>query len=184
MADYKDVLLINENVIKSITNISENVNGGYILPAIKLAQDIDLEETIGTQLKEALQQKVFNNEIGNELNFQYKTLLDDYIQSYLTYATIVHLIPNIAFKIANAGVLTTNDEKMNNVSPTEVDKVKWHYKHLADVYKNRLQRFLIQNYSSYPELQSYRSVQDIKANLISAASCNIQLGGKRGKVLI
>lgn len=182
MADYKDVLLINENVIKSITNISENVNGGYILPAIKLAQDIDLEETIGTQLKEALQKKVFDNTITSDL--VYKTLLDDYIQSYLTYATIVHLIPNIAFKIANAGVLTTNDEKMNNVSPTEVDKVKWHYKHLADVYKNRLQRFLIQNYSSYPELQSYRSVQDIKANLISAASCNIQLGGKRGKVLI
>ena len=182
MADYKDVLLINENVIKSITNISENVNGGYILPAIKLAQDIDLEETIGTQLKETLQKKVFDNTITSDL--VYKTLLDDYIQSYLTYATIVHLIPNIAFKIANAGVLTTNDEKMNNVSPTEVDKVKWHYKHLADVYKNRLQRFLVKNYSSYPELQSYRSVQDIKANLISAASCNIQLGGKRGKVLI
>lgn len=182
MADYKDVLLINENVIKSITNISENVNGGYILPAIKLAQDIDLEETIGTQLKEALQKKVFDNTITSDL--VYKALLDDYIQSYLTYATIVHLIPNIAFKIANAGVLTTNDEKMNNVSPTEVDKVKWHYKHLADVYKNRLQRFLVKNYSSYPELQSYRSVQDIKANLISAASCNIQLGGKRGKVLI
>lgn len=182
MADYKDVILINENVIKSITNISENVNGGYILPAIKLAQDIDLEETIGTQLKEALQKKVFDNTITSDL--VYKTLLDDYIQSYLAYATIVHLIPNIAFKIANAGVLTTNDEKMNNVSPTEVDKVKWHYKHLADVYKNRLQRFLVKNYSSYPELQTYRSVQDIKANLISAASCNIQLGGKRGKVLI
>ena len=182
MADYKDVLLINENVIKSITNISENVNGGYILPAIKLAQDIDLEETIGTQLKEALQQKVFNNTIGTET--VYKTLLDDYIQQFLTYTTIVHLIPNVAWKIGNAGVMITDDEKMTNVSSTEVDKVKWHYKHLADVYKNRLQRFLIQNYSSYPELQSYRSVQDIKANLISAASCNIQLGGKRGKVLI
>lgn len=179
MADYTDVLLINENVIKSVSNISENVSGNYILPAIKLAQDIDLEETIGTQLKEALQKQVFDNALQDT----YKALLDNYIQQYLTYATIVQLIPTVAFKIANAGVLVTDDEKMTNVTSTEVDKVKAHYRHLADVYKNRLQRFLVKNYSDYPELHSYKSCQDIKANLYSAASCGLALGGKRGKKL-
>lgn len=177
MADYKDVLLINENVIKSVTNISENVSGGYILPAIKLAQDIDLEETIGSPLKIALQQKVFNNEIGSDL--LYKTLLDDYIQQYLIYATIVHLIPNIAYKITNAGVMITEDEKMTNTS--DIDKVKWHYKHLSDVYKNRLQRHLIANYSNYPELGKYKTVEDIRQNLYSSASSGLNLGGARGK---
>lgn len=176
---YRDVLLISENVIKSVSNISENVSGNFILPSIKLAQDIELEETIGTQLKEALQQKVFNNKIGDEI--AYKTLLDDYIQDYLIYATIVHLIPCIAYKIANAGVLVTDDEKMSNVGGTDVDKVKNHYKHLADVYKNRLQRYLLKNYSLYPELHSYKSCQDIKANLYSSASAGLNLGGPRGK---
>lgn len=179
MADFKDVLLINENVIKSVSNISENVSGNYILPAIKLAQDIDLEETIGTQLKESLQRKVFDNTIGAET--VYKTLLDDYIQQFLTYTTIVHLIPTVAFKITNSGVLVTDDEKMTNVSSTEVDKVKHHYRHLADVYRNRLQRFLVENYSDYPELTSHKSCQDIKANLYSSASCGLNLGGARGK---
>lgn len=177
--DYTDVLLINENVIKSVTNISENVSAGYLLPSIKLAQDLNLEETIGTPLKVALQKMVFDNKIGSET--AYKTLLDDYIQPYLTYATIVHLIPVVSFKITNAGVLITEDEKMRNT--TDVDKVKNHYKHLADVYKGRLQKYLIANYSTYPELGKYKSVADIRQNLYSTASCNISLGGERGKVL-
>lgn len=177
MADYKDVLLINENVIKSITNISENVNGGYILPAIKLAQDIDLEETIGSELKQSLQKKVFDN----TLDTKYKFLLDEYIQPYLTYAAIVELIPNVAWKIGNAGVMVTNDEKMTNVSTNDVDKIRNHYKHLADVYKGRLQKYLIANYSEYPELGKSTGIDKIRHNLYSTASCNLNLGGERGR---
>lgn len=177
MANWTDVLLINEKVIKSITNISENVSDGYLLPSIKLSQDIDLEETIGTPLKVALQQKVYNNEIGGDT--QYKALLDDYIQPYLAYSTIVHLIPTVAWKIGNAGIMITDDEKMTNTN--DIDKVKNHYKHLADVYKNRLQRHLVANYSKYPELSKYKSCEDIRANLYSSASCGLNLGGPRGK---
>lgn len=181
MADFKDVLLINENVIKSVSNISENVSGNYILPAIKLAQDLDLEETIGTQLKESLQRKVFDNTIGTET--VYKTLLDDYIQQFLTYTTIVHLIPNVAWKIGNAGVMITDDEKMTNVASTEVDKVKSHYRHLADVYKGRLQKYLITHFNDFPELNKSTTIDKIRQNLYSTATCNINIGGPRGRWL-
>ena len=178
-----DVLLINENLIKSVTNISDNIAGDYLLPAIQLAQDIELEETLGTRLKETLQELVFDNLISTDGYNNYKVLLDRYIQPYLCYATIQHLIPNIAHKIANAGVLRTDDEKMYNVSSDEVDRVKAHDKHIADTYKRRLQRFLIFNYNFYPELMEYKSLADLRANLYSAAGCNINLGGARGKAL-
>lgn len=176
-----NILLISEDIIKSITNLNDNVSGDYLLPSIQLAQDVELEETIGTPLLTKLQSLVYNNEIQSESNAHYKKLLDKYIQPFLCYATIAQITIPLAFKISNAGILRTEDEKMYNVSANEVDKVKYHYKHIADTYKYRLQRYLIANYNQYPELLQYKSIADLRANLYSAANCNLWLGGARGK---
>ena len=176
-----DVLLISEDYIKSVTNISDNLAGDYLLPSIKLAQDIDLESTIGTQLLEKIQELIYNNDISNENNSMYKLLLDKYIQPYLAYATIQHIVPTVAYKLANQGVLRTDDDKSYNVTSNEVDKVADYYNHLSNTYKKRLQLFLIANYNEFPELLNWKSISDIRANLYSAAGCNVNLGGPRGK---
>lgn len=178
-----DVLLISEDYIKSTTNISDNISNDYLLPAVKLAQDIELESTIGTHLLQKLQVLVFDNNIGNEENVMYKLLLDKYIQPYLVYSTIKHLTPTVAYKIMNQGIVRTDDEKSYNVTTNEVDKVSEHYKHLANVYKKRLQLFLIANYNNFTELMKWKSLADIRANLYSAAGCNVNLGGARGKYI-
>lgn len=177
------ILLISEHHIKANTNISDNISGDYLLPAIQLAQDTALEQTIGTPLLTKLQELVENNTIHSAVNEDYKLLLDRYIQPFLCYATISQLTIPIAFKLANAGVLRTEDEKMYNVSSNEVDKIKAHYTHIADIYKYRLQRYLIANYNKFPELLEYKSIADLRANLYSAATCGIVLGGPRGKTL-
>ena len=176
-----DVLLISESYIKSVTNISDNLANDYLLPSIKLAQDIDLESTIGTQLLKKLQKLVFDNDISNQENSNYKLLLDNYIQPYLAYATIQHIVPTVAYKLVNQGVVRTDDEKSYNISSNEVDKVADYYNHLANTYKKRLQLFLIANYNQFPELLNWKSIADIRANLYSAAGCNVNLGGPRGK---
>ena len=176
-----DVLLISEDYIKSITNISDNLANDYLLPSIKLAQDIDLESTIGTQLLEKIQELIYNNDISNQENSMYKLLLDNYIQPYLAYATIKHLTPTVAYKLANQGVVRTDDEKSYNITSNEVDKVIDYYSHLSNTYKKRLQLFLIANYNEFPELLKCKSIADIRANLYSAAGCNVNLGGPRGR---
>ena len=176
-----DVLLISEDYIKSVTNISDNISNDYLLPSIKLAQDIDLESTIGTKLLEKLQELVFDNDISNENNSMYKLLLDKYIQPYLAYATIQHIVPTVAYKLVNQGIVRTDDDKSYNVTSNEVDKVADYYNHLSNTYKKRLQLFLIANYNEFPELLNWKSIADIRANLYSAAGCNVNLGGPRGK---
>ena len=176
-----DVLLISEDYIKSTTNISDNIAGDYLLPSIKLAQDINLESTIGTQLLKKLQKLVYDNDISNQENEMYKLLLDNYIQPYLSYATIQHIVPTVAYKLANQGVIRTDDEKSYNITSNEVDKVADYYNHLSNTYKKRLQLFLIANYNEFPELLNCKSLADIRANLYSAAGCNVNLGGPRGK---
>lgn len=175
----KKVLLTNENIIKSVTNIFDNINGNFLLPAIKLSQDIDLEEVIGTDLLRKLQSDVYENRFEE----RYKTLLDDYVLPFLNYSTIVRLIPMVAFKITNAGIVKTDDEKMTSVSPVEVDKIEAEYRHIADTYKNKLQRFLIANHNDYPELSMNNTVDKIKKNLYSSASCGVALGGGRGRYI-
>ena len=176
-----DVLLISEDYIKSITNVSDNIAGEYLLPSIKLAQDIDLESTIGTQLLEKIQELIYNNDISNQENSMYKLLLDNYVQPYLAYATIQHIVPTVAYKLVNQGIVRTDDEKSYNVTSNEVDKVSYYYSHIANTYKKRLQLFLIANYNEFPELLNWKSLADIRANLYSSAGCNVNLGGPRGK---
>lgn len=179
--NYNDVLLISESYIKSVSNISDNIANDYLLPSIKLAQDIDLESTIGTQLLQKLQKLVYDNDISNEENSMYKLLLDKYIQTYLAYATIQHLTQTVAYKLVNQGIVRTDDEKSYNVTSNEVDKVADYYSHIANTFKKRLQLFLIANYNEFPELLNWKSIADIRANLYSSAGCNVNLGGPRGK---
>ena len=179
--NYNDVLLISEDYIKSTTNISDNIANDYLLPSIKLAQDIELEQTIGTQLLEKLQKLVFDNDISNQENYNYKLLLDNYVQPYLAYCTIKHIVPTVAYKLVNQGIVRTDDEKSYNITSNEVDKVADYYNHIANTFKKRLQLFLIANYNNFPELLNWKSIADIRANLYSSAGCNVNLGGPRGK---
>lgn len=174
---YKNVLLTNENLIKSTTNIFDNISGNFLLPSIKICQDIDLEDVIGTVLMEELQKQVYENTFKEN----YKILLDDFVQPFLTYASIVRLIPVVAYKITNAGVVKTDDEKMTSLSPNEIDKVRAEYQRIADSYKSKLGRYLMANCNLYPELRQCRDVSDIRANIYDYATCGIYLGGKRGK---
>ena len=52
-SNYLNVMLISEATLKKYTLLNDNVDGKYILPAIKMSQDIDLETLIGTPIVNA-----------------------------------------------------------------------------------------------------------------------------------
>lgn len=58
--DFRNVLLISEDYIKSESNLDNNVSGKYLQSAIKLAQDIELQSLIGTKLLEKIQKLVID----------------------------------------------------------------------------------------------------------------------------
>lgn len=179
MNEYRNVLLCSEDEIKTFGNISDNVDGKYISPAIYTAQRQDLEETCGTELVKKIQYLIGTGEIELVENSHYKWLLDEYITDYMIYASITELIPILSFKINNMGANRTEDEKVYSLSYNEVFALQDHYKHQADYFKYRLQRFLIANYADYPELVTYKSIEDLQSNLYSAAGCSLWLGGAR-----
>ena len=171
-----EVLLTSESFVKIVTSISDNVFGNYLLPSIREAQETSLRGVLGDSLTDRLKEVVSNPETSEK---KYLDLIDK-LQYFLAYSTIVKLIPKVQFKIGNAGVVKTTDENIQTATSSEIEKTIFDYQSQADSECRKLQRWLLNNYSDYPEL-SENDCRSIKANLTSAASCGLWLGGARGK---
>lgn len=175
------VLLLDEELMKATLSVDDNLASGYIRPAIILAQDIYLEETIGTRLYDKLKEVVVNKATkGTQIPVNYKALLDK-VQKMLAHYANAYVIDNVSGKVSNGGVLRTEDEKMVSLSAQELSQRKANEIHYGDMYRGRLQRFLIANYNDYPELKEWHSVEELHHQLHSASSCGLWLGGARGK---
>lgn len=174
-----NVLLISVEDVKDILPINDNIDGGYIRPAIDMAQDFYLEETLGTSLTDKLKDLVASSG-GKAIAEPYKELLDK-IAKMLAHYACAYIIENVAAKVANAGVMRTEDEKMYSLSQSEIDLMAKREVKRGDAYRGRLQKYLIANYSKYPELGECKSVADIKHQLCSAATSGLWLGGPRGR---
>lgn len=170
------ILLISEDYVKTNSGLDDNVYGKFLMPAIKEAQEIGLQSIIGGNLYDAVLARVEDGSIQDD--FDYKYLLDKHIQPYLLYKTIVDLLPIIGTKIANIGTVVANDEHVVNLPKNDRDNLQTYYQYRADFYCRRMQEYLCKNRMLYPELNDC-DCDRIKANLTSAASCPIWLGGMR-----
>lgn len=174
-----EILLSSETFIKSVTNISDNISGKYILSSLREAQEVSLKSIIGTPMLEKLKSLVENGAIDAAENQMYKYLVNK-CQYYLAYMTIVELIFKVSYKIGNAGLVKASDENMQIASYAEMVSQKEYYQGKADFHCIELQNYILDNRSAYPEVDDC-SCRKIHSNLHSAASCGIFLGGVRGK---
>lgn len=176
MAEF---LLVSETFVKEVSNISDNVSGKYILPSIREAQEIKLRSIVGTCLYDRLM-NLGKDGIKLPGNEQYKALVDE-CQYFLAYTAIVEILPKVSYKVGNFGVAKSNDENLAVVTQAEVAQQQEYYQAKADYYCLALQQWLLDNKSSFPELDSCQCGR-IRSNLYSAATCGLWLGGPRGKV--
>lgn len=175
----EQVLLTSEKFIKNTTNISDNIEGKYLLSAIREAQDIRLKSILGSALLAKLKDVVGNKAVNASENIQYKVLIEQ-CQYYLAYQAIAELPMKISYKLTNLGAVRTTDDKVQSVSFEEITKMQYYYQSKADFYAHELQSFLLRHSSDYPELNA-NSCNEIRKNLHSAATCGLWLGGVRGK---
>lgn len=176
-----EVLLVSETFVKEVCSISDNVAGQYIRPSIREAQDVSLRNILGDLLLDRLKALVASGEIGQEVNVWYKTLADRE-RDFLANSACVGIAQRVAFKIANAGVVKTPDEKVDVADQPDMAKVQFFYQSKADSMAFDLERWLLENRTHFPELLEYQ-LRKIHSHLYTAASCGIWLGGPRGRHL-
>lgn len=175
----KDILLTNAAFIKSATNISDNINEKVMTTSIREAQDINLQSIIGSAMMNKLKELVDSDQIYREDNEVYKELLDN-IQYYLAYSVIVKLCVITTYGLDNVGLYKKSDDHIETLEWNDVAQISAYYQHKADFYAKLLQEYILKHRKELPEIDENRC-HDMHANLYSAASSNLWLGGKRGK---
>ena len=173
-----NVLLISEDFVKTNSNISDNMFGKFLLPAIREAQHIRLQSVIGTNLYESVLRMV----TAGTLTEQYKELVDDYIQWFLLYQVLSDVVDVIDVKFVNMGTIRNRDEYVENISDAERVRLKQNYEYKADWYCRQMQEYLLKNKDQFVELDEC-ACDTMRANLQSAASTGIWLGGRRGRIV-
>lgn len=173
------VLLCSEDWIKTNSSLNDNLFGKYLTPAIREAQDINLQIYLGECLYNTILGMVADGSITASTNESYKALLDDYIQPYLLYQIQANLIPTINIKMANIGSVVSNDEHIQTLSQGNVELVQSDFQHKADFYAKRMLNFLL-NHAVEFNLDEC-ACEELNAHLCSAASTGLWLGGYQGR---
>lgn len=144
------VLLVTPRDVKLRSHISGSVDVDKFLIDIKVAQDLELQNTIGTDLYNRLQSDVS----GGTLSGDYEILVNDYIKDMLINYAANYYLPFAAYTISDGGIYKHRAESSDSVSKEEVDSMAARCLDRAQFYQRRLNDYLC-NYSYlYPEYTS------------------------------
>lgn len=157
------VLLISETALKRYTVLNDNVDAAYITPSIIKAQDIGLQPLIGTVLYKKLC-SLMPDDINQQANAKYKTLIDDYVTPYLCNKVLEEIQWALFAKLRNNGIVTSQDQQTQQLSISDCEYLRKKYQYDADFYGKRLTDYLHANASRYPEYKKRETCADIQAD--------------------
>lgn len=142
-----EALLITRNDLVSLTILGGNVDTDKFIQFIKIAQDIHIQNYLGTKLFRKIQDGIVNNTIADP----YLSLLVDYVKPMLIHWAMVEYIPFAAYTIANKGVFKHSSETAVNVEKVEVDFLVNKERDIAQNYTQRFIDYMCFNSNQFPE---------------------------------
>jgi len=140
-------LLITREDIVTLTALGGNVDADKFIQFIKIAQDIHVQNYVGTKLLEKIQADI----IAGTLTGDYLTLVERFIKPMLIHFAMVEYLPFCAYTIANAGVFKHTPENAVNVEKSEVDFLIEKERSIAQNYTERFIDYITFNQGLYPE---------------------------------
>jgi len=144
-----DTFLISEAKIRQYTDVNDSLDTAFIKNAIRTAQDIYLQRIIGT----VLYNKLLSDVDADSLAGEYKTLVDDYIQDFLLYATYWESLEAIYIRPRNNGLLNaTGGENSQSVGRDLYEIKRQSTQNKLQYYSERLTNYIIEKENALPEL--------------------------------
>ena len=141
--------LISEAKFREFTDVDNNLDTTLIKNAIREAQDIELQRLTGTLLYEKLLSDVNSGSLAGN----YKTLVDNYVQDFLIYATYFYSLDSIYLRSRNNGLIQPNGGENSDAADRSLYNMKRQStKNKMEYYAERLKNYLIEEESSFPEL--------------------------------
>ena len=143
-------LLISRKDIVKFTAMNGNVDTDKFIQFIKIAQDIHIQNYLGTDLLNKIESDI----IASSLTGSYLTLVTDYVKPMLIHWAMVEYLPFAAYTVANKGVFKHSSENATNVDKVEIDFLIEKERNLAQYYTDRFISYMSFNNDSFPEYNS------------------------------
>ena len=135
------VLLVSEQRMKQWTSLDNNIRIDVLTPSIINAQEIYIQDTLGTKFFNRLK----NGIVANDLTTNESTFLNDYVGPTLIQYSLYLLLPNLKYKFVEKGILNGSSEE---TQPTTLDELQYLRESALDTaqfYNNRMLEFLSDN---------------------------------------
>lgn len=144
-------LLITPNELKKNSNIHGNVDDDKLRQYIRVAQETQIQNYLGTALYNKLQVLLIGDtmdDVGNEL---YKTLWTSWVKPALVWYAQEAFLPFAMFQITNGGVFKHRSDTGDPITLEELRSMLDKARSNAEFYTTRLVDFLCDNQNDIPE---------------------------------
>ncbi len=140
-------LFINRTDLVKNSIIDGNTDTDKFIQFIKVAQQIDIQNLLGTELYN----KISADIVAGNLAGNYLLLVNTYVQPCLIWFAQMNYIPFAAYKITGKGVLKGTSEQSETVNKNEVDYLVAKAREYANYYSTRLVDYLSFHNDLFPE---------------------------------
>ena len=154
-----EVLLISRTDLVKYTATNGNVDTDKFIQFIKVAQDIHIQNYLGTLLLNRIKTDIADN----DLQEPYLSLTNSYIKPMLVHWAMVEFLPFSAYTIANKGVYKHTSENATNVEKNEVDFLIEKQRDLAQHYTQRFIDYICANSNDFPEYNESTNNGEVNA---------------------
>ena len=143
----KIVLLTNADKVKLLTSLSGTIDSEKLTQWIKVAQDIEIQNILGSKLMD----KVLADVSASSLTGDYLTMVDDYVVPVLCFYAAMNYVEKCVFDVSNGGIQIRRGESSESASLGEVKYLSQRYRDDAEHYAQRLKDWLCANSNKVPE---------------------------------
>jgi hypothetical protein len=143
-------LFVSREDIVKFTSVNGNVDVDNFVQWIKVAQDIHIQNYLGTDLFNKINDDIVSSTIANP----YLALLTSYIKPMVIHWAMVEALPFMHYQIANKGIYKHNSENSETATIEEVEKLVDKYRLIAQHYTQRFIDYMCDNSSTFPEYLS------------------------------
>lgn len=126
-------LFITPNDLKQNTILNGNVDTDMFIQFIKIAQQMHIQNYLGTKLYEAITNKINSSTLTGD----YLDLTTEYIQPMLIHFAMVDYLPFANYQIRNGGVFKHKSENSESTSKDELDILVQKHRTFSDFYAKR-----------------------------------------------
>ena len=148
------VLLVSEQRMKDWTSLDNNIRIDVLTPSILNAQEIYIQDTLGTPFFNRLKEGVRLNDLTTDES----DFLRDYVGPALMQYALYLIMPNLKYKFVEKGIVSGASEETTGTTLEELKYLRETALDTAQFYDERMKEFLKDYPNMFPIYRTWNTI--------------------------